>query len=183
MKIHKYPATISDAAAILDKVTPNWCEKITKDIAPYNNFTCVLGQVFGKYQKGMRELFALDLNGIDGVGDCYIKDDVFGTEANVLEWNKEIKKRQPATIYDLSHGWVITYTSNTDDNESINRGIIAQTGPKTFQLIGFPSCNRENRVVFDELKTTEEKLEKAFDIVILDMSLAYKNLDYFSKVT
>jgi hypothetical protein len=92
MALFKYPQSISEAAADLDKVIPNWEEKISLESLNMLNCTkCILGQLFGHYDDGMNQLFEEDQYTLE---ELY-KDNIFGCDADIEDWKREIEARLP----------------------------------------------------------------------------------------
>lgn len=88
MNINKYPRSIVAAAKLLDELEPNWALKITEDINMSDASRCILGQVFGEYFKAFEKLF----HNIK-YDDNKCCDKIFGEQANVKTWQKEVDKR------------------------------------------------------------------------------------------
>src|SRR5688572_5604861 len=86
-----YPAeNIPDAANKLDKLEPGWANKIdliTLDLDTCTN--CVLAQISGMhYVKAMRHYF-----GVSEDEDFFYENEIFGGNADLNEWTKEIQSR------------------------------------------------------------------------------------------
>lgn len=87
---YNYPTTIQEAANILDKIQPDWFEKIHISTLRMDHINrCVLGQTFGEWNRGMCN-FAL------GAEDSYkfLDDYIFGHRADVEVWKYEVTERR-----------------------------------------------------------------------------------------
>lgn len=83
-----YPTSIGEAALLLDKVCPIWFHNINLDILDMDSLTrCILGQMYGSYDKAIKQLF-------DETPYHCFEDKIFGSEAGILIWKKEIDKRK-----------------------------------------------------------------------------------------
>jgi len=91
--MYSLPNSYDEAAAILDKDSPGWFERIDQsklDMEVWH--TCILGQVYGDYCKGLQILF-------NSKSSPY-----YANRASRLEWIKQIDKRlnrkmsQPSTL-------------------------------------------------------------------------------------
>jgi hypothetical protein len=90
---YKYPNTIEGAVAVLNIARPGWREKIDVeklDMGEWAN--CILGQVFGDYYKGFKELFDSPASEYEWVS--YGRDEVFGSRASIKAWIKFIEQGQ-----------------------------------------------------------------------------------------
>lgn len=97
--VYKYPNSISDAAKILDKVKPDWHNKI--DISALNMVEgddCILGQLYHHYIDGMEEIFCLDLEDVPDNDPIYLGDSIFGKLASKEDWIKEINSRRTVSF-------------------------------------------------------------------------------------
>lgn len=55
---HTLPSSIYHAAILLDKVMPGWASKINEHKLNMSNCKlCILGQLYGDYQEGNKQLF------------------------------------------------------------------------------------------------------------------------------
>ncbi len=83
---HPYPKSIPEAAALLDKIKPDWRLRIdVKTLDMKSPHWCILGQVFGNYFN------AIDL--LEMPTHSVLDDGVFGSRANPLEWRKMIERK------------------------------------------------------------------------------------------
>lgn len=90
---YKYPSNIEEAAKILDKVMPEWYKKIDLKILNLREGKrCILGQLYGNYDAGMKHIFNVDMSYTEN-RDIFLHDKVFGMSARVLEWEFKINKR------------------------------------------------------------------------------------------
>jgi hypothetical protein len=82
---YAYPKTIKEAAELLDTAYNGWHTKI--DVAKLRmtyNYNCILGQLYGTWEKGLERLFGMGYRDNDGV---------FGSLSNVDSWKQEINER------------------------------------------------------------------------------------------
>lgn len=88
--IENYPISVADAAKRLDSVTYfEWSNRVDVNKLDLSDETnCVLGQVYGSYEKGFKELFGVECT-VE-----YTKDDIYGQQACHQEWVKEILQRR-----------------------------------------------------------------------------------------
>lgn len=82
-----YPKSVKEAAKALDKLAPGWHKKIiisTLDMEDTHH--CILGQVFGDFDKGMKLFSVSEHDNPNG-------DTIFGWRAAVSVWEEEIEER------------------------------------------------------------------------------------------
>lgn len=84
---------VREAAKRLDEIEPNWFNIINFDTLDMNDcFNCVLGQVFGHYDKGVDAVF--------GEKDAYhykfqnLINTPFGYQTDIMLWKDEVNERQ-----------------------------------------------------------------------------------------
>lgn len=88
--MYQYPKSVEEAAKILDMTKPNWEKKIDfSKLTMSNCSNCILGQIFGHYDYGMR---IFDVSGSYNIGH-YLLDRIFGSHAKLADWTIEVNKR------------------------------------------------------------------------------------------
>ncbi len=103
--MYPYPVSIPEAARFLDQVEKGWEKKIDKSkLNMVGNSSCILGKVFSGWHNAMRKYFGDNVfdNGIER----YAGDHIFGREASLADWFKEIDKR-------MSKEWCVPPTELT----------------------------------------------------------------------
>ena len=89
--IHKYPHSVKEAAKILDLEHQGWFNLIDLNgFNPTYQESCILGQLYSKYDEGMIQLFDLVMTDDSEEYD----DTIFGTKCNKQEWLDEIAIRR-----------------------------------------------------------------------------------------
>lgn len=109
---NNYPSCISTAAKLLDKECPEWYTKISKPIDMSHWTTCILGQAYGSYEKGMKVLFG------HGPTSQNSFDMIFGREASVGAWQLQIKARKPLFDNPFSNGPIFPKVSTTKNSKN-----------------------------------------------------------------
>ena len=92
---HNYPKSISEAAELLDKVNPDWYNKVNLlTLNMMTGYSCILGQLYENYDKGMPLLFNLSPK----TGSAEINDEIFGLKAPIDKWKTEINSRRTCDV-------------------------------------------------------------------------------------
>lgn len=95
--INIYPASIDEAALLLDAEAPGWHNSIDLErLYIPSSRSCILGQIYVStpakpgYDRGMKILFNID----EGKIHLYQQDKIFGSKASHTDWVNEILKRR-----------------------------------------------------------------------------------------
>lgn len=192
-----YPESIEEAAKQLDAHQPGWADKIDLkkfDIAYYK--TCILGQLYGEYEIGLRTLYGVST-------DSVVRDTILGQNAPESEWIKEISSRlavKPLTYIEawqaLTEGKKIRLKSWSRKNaywkKSDNRLYWDKdNGGDLDVLCPFMWCDNndweiyEPKLSFGELKAGDKFIQQGFTKIYIKAKKdgwAINNEDYLNIV-
>jgi hypothetical protein len=124
--INIYPASIDEAALLLDAEAPGWHNSIDLErLYLPGSRSCILGQIYVSmsamtgYDRGMKILFNIDAGKIH----LYQQDKIFGSKASHTDWVNEVIKRrlkeqttmnkvenQDLAYYPAGHGQLLAKT-------------------------------------------------------------------------
>lgn len=87
--------TVKQAALFLDGVLPYWFKVIDcNSLNMQTDNTCILGKLFGSYERGVKILFG---------EDCIDDDNPFGAVADINEWIEEIEQRKRPPLLTIEY--------------------------------------------------------------------------------
>ena len=90
--VYARPTSIRDGARLLDKAKPGWEKIIDTCLLNMSRADeCILGQLYGSYNKGVEELFNTRMGEL--AWESSRRDFVFGDDVEEKDWIIEIEKR------------------------------------------------------------------------------------------